>query len=360
MVNQSTTIPVHRADPAWDFALFFPEFVATRHRGLYDRLDQRVMSDRDVLYSHVKSLEAITGHHSFLDEGLGGRGQAYRDGQQREPLARRVGYQYFFDKIAQHRREVALNRRFVNDALGGSGTLCRAASFMLPFDQRPYWITSDPNPAQIVAALNAHLPAAPQAAQRTLFRDNVVDHAIFAYGTHHIPRAERQTAFNEAYRYLSPGGQIIVQDFEEYSPTARWYSEALHVHTTTGHACDHFSATELKGYLRDAGFDDVRVEYQYDPFVFEGEDPLPLRGRLLEHLVSMFGMVKLARTADESAAAYHDRLDAILSPYAKFTSRDVSFYPDAVPCFTLSQVKPGKWRAEYPRVAIVALGTKPK
>jgi hypothetical protein len=225
-------------------------------------------------------------------------------------------------------------------------------------ERRPYWITSDPNPAQIVAALNSHFPAAPQSAQKTLFQDRIADHAVFAYGTHHIPRQERQAAINEAFRYLHPGGQIIVQDFEEGTPTARWYSDGLHKYTNTGHDCDHFSSSELNELLDSAGFTDVRIEFQYDPFVFEGPDPMYLRGQLLEHLVSMFGMVKLQRSETESNADYHDRLDAVLSPYARFSATEVNFYDDAVRCFSLCQVRHGLWRAEYPRVAIVAIGTK--
>ena len=73
----------------------------------------------------------------------------------------------------------------------------------------------------------------------------------------------------------------------------------------------------------------------------------------------MFGLVKLARRVDESEADYHDRLDETLSPFATFSSSEVDFEPTAVPKFTLSQVKPGLWRAEFPRVALVAIGTKP-
>lgn len=359
MVNQIAFSQVEHDDPRVQFATAYRDIVAIRHPSLSDRLNQQIFLNVDQMCRHLESLEAVTGHQSFLDEKLGGRGQAYRDGQLRYPLARRVGYEYLIRTIESHPTSAPLHLRVVNDALGGSGTLCRAVSQICPFGKQPYWITSDPNPAQIVAALNSQFPAAPQSAQNTLFRDCVADHALFAYGTHHIPRNERQLAIDEAYRYLTRGGQIIIQDFEENSPTAQWYSDGLHNYTMTGHDCDHFSVSELKELLDNAGFVDVRIENQYDPFIFEGADPLVLRGQLLEHLVNMFGMVKLHRKNGESVLDYHDRLDAVLAPYARFTASEVNFHEEAVRCFSLCQVRPGLWRAVYPRVAIVAIGTKP-
>ena len=71
---------------------------------------------------------------------------------------------------------------------------------------------------------------------------------------------------------------------------------------------------------------------------FDGANSLKVPGHMLEHLVHLFGLVKLARKSNES---------------------EVDFEPTAVPKFTLSQVEPGQWRAEFPRGALVAIGTKP-
>ena len=71
------------------------------------------------------------------------------------------------------------------------------------------------------------------------------------------------------------------------------------------------------------------------------------------------GLIKLGRGANESERDYHDRLDATLSPFATFSASEVDFDPTAVPKFTLNQIKPGLWQAEFPRVALVAIGTKP-
>lgn len=341
------------------FARRYTENVRQKHQRLASHLDPRKFSDHDHFCDHLKSLESITGHHSFLDEKLGGRGQAYRDGQKRHPLARAVGYRGLFDFIRQHPRGGLNPQALVNDVLGGSGTLAGASNMLLPYYEQPYFVTSDPNPSQVLEALNRGFPAVPQAAQATLLLSGAIDHAILAYGTHHIPRPDRPSAVAEVFRYLKPGGQIILQDFEEESPTARWYSEAIDQFSITGHKCDHFSTSEMRELLDDAGFTDVKVVLQYDAFIFEGSNPLIVRGQLLEHLMHMFGLVKLARRVDESEADYHDRLDETLSPFATFSSSEVDFEPTAVPKFTLSQVKPGLWRAEFPRVALVAIGTKP-
>lgn len=348
----------HR-DDVCKFAQRLTETVHQKHQRLEANLDPEKFGQIDRLCEHLESLEGITGHHSFLDEKLGGRGQAYRDGQKRYPLARAVGYRTLFDFIRRHPRGGLNPRALVNDVLGGSGTLASAANQLLPFYEQPYFVTSDPNPSQVLEALNRGLPAVPQAAQSTLLLSAAIDHAILAYGTHHVPREDRPSAVAEVFRYLKPGGQIILQDFDEDSPTARWYSVAIDQYSMTGHKCDHFSTSEMRELLDDAGFKNVKVVPQYDAFIFDGADPLMVRGQLLEHLVQMFGLVKLARNANENDGEYHDRLDATLSPFATFSAGDINFEPTAVPKFTLSQVKPGLWRAEFPRVALVAIGTKP-
>jgi hypothetical protein len=203
-------------------------------------------------------------------------------------------------------------------------------------------ITSDLSVDQVRSALLQGLPALRQPAQQTLFGDGVLDGAVFAYGTHHIPPKDRPETFKEAFRTIRPGGRVVVQDFEEGTPTARWYSEALHRYTATGHDCAHFTRNGLGELLENAGFVDVATLDVDDSFRIEGNSPAEARSRTLRHVVGMFGLIKIPRRAVEDDEALHE----LLRP---FMAGDLS----------VSRAANRRWIGILPRVALVAVGTKP-
>jgi len=327
------------------------------HPRLASLLDPNIVKDWDRLANHFIGLGEVPGHLEFTEEPEKGRGYAYRTGQKRYPLARATGYKAIFELL--HAGTLGMSpRSVVVDCLGGNGTLWRASRVLLPAFRQPYLISADPSADMILDAIRQDIPALRQAAQVTLFTSSVVDAAFFGYGLHHIHPSDRLGTLREAFRYLKPGGLIVLHDFEEGTPTARWYSEGLDRYTATGHKFAHFTATEYRELLRDAGFTSVNVFPMYDPFVFIGDNAEAVRFELLNHLVEMFGMVKLARSPEESRLQFSDRIEATLSPFATFDAGDVAFAPAAFRRFVIFQEKPGLWRAEFPRIALMATAHK--
>lgn len=309
------------------------------------------LSDFD---EHLENLANFTGHAEFNGKEGGGRGGVYRAGQKKYPLARGFGYRKLFALMADRLSP----RLAIVDALGGSGTLARASRLLFPPSEQPYMISSDACVAQIEAAMKECRPCVPQAVQSTLFCDCVADVGFYGYGLHHVPRSERASAVVEAHRYLKRNGRIVLMDFEDGSPTARWYSDGLHLYTETGHECDHFTSHDFHDLLSSAGFREISIGNVYDPFIFDSHSAMEARRVLLSHLVSMFGMVRLSKRDNESDSDYIDRLDATLTPYATFSSVDVAFEPEAMSKFSVRQISPGIFRAEFPRVCLVATAIK--
>jgi SAM-dependent methyltransferase len=327
------------------------------HPRLAGLLDRDVVGDPQRLAEHFAALDGVPGHADFAEAPGRGRGRTYRDRQKRYPLARATGYRSIFNLLDAVPHGMS-PRAVVVDSLGGNGTLWRASrALLLPFKQ-PYLISADPSADMMLDAIRQDIPALRQAAQHTLLDSSTVDAAFFGYGLHHIHPADRPAALLEAFRYLKPGGLIVLHDFEEGTPTARWYSEALDLYTTTGHKFAHFTTAGYRELLRDAGFTDVKVFPMYDPFVFNGESAEAARFELLDHLVEMFGMVKLARHPGESVTAFSDRVESTLSPFATFDAAAVAFDPAAVSRFVTFQQEPGLWRAEFPRIALMASARK--
>ncbi|MGE0701837.1 MAG: hypothetical protein AB7O57_22250, partial [Hyphomicrobiaceae bacterium] len=149
-----------------------------------------------------------------------------------------------------------------------------------------------------------------------------------------------------------------VVDFEEGSPTARWYSEGLEKYTATGHQYRHFTVASFGALLDAADFGHRSVFKLYDPFRFYGASAEDVRNTLLEHVVGMFGMVKLQREPLETARDYWTRVAHIISPWCSMSPSDVSFDVEGLPRLSVIQEADGRWRAEMPRVALCAIGTK--
>lgn len=282
----------------------------------------------------------------------GGRGAAYRAGQKRNPLARKNGVRDLFKIVERDAPKSVL------DALGGSGTMSRVRSLLKDEFEHPVplIVTSDLDRDQINAALSDGFLAIRQPAQDTLFKSEVFDAILFAYGTHHLPVLTRPEAWKEACRLLTHGGRIIVQDFETGTPTEKWYSDVLHLTTKTGHACTHFTGSQLRDDLIDAGFEDVEIHYLYDAFILCGDSEEDALVNGIRHIVNLFGMECLYPESDNKKNWLElvERLDRYFT-IPEYIQLNGVFDRK----ITVRKVG-DKYEAEFPRVALVVTGIKAK
>jgi ArsR family transcriptional regulator len=80
--------------------------------------------------------------------------------------------------------------------------------------------------------------------------DKSVDLAILSQALHHA--SHPQTAVDEAYRILKPGGQLLVLDLKEHG-----FEKAPELY---GDLWLGFKESALHGFLKKAGFQQVEVE----------------------------------------------------------------------------------------------------
>lgn len=319
---------------------------------LYERLDPTLLGGNS-LRRLLSELESVSSH--FESEAQGGRGDSYRREQNRNPLFRARGIKKLFDLATTEGRQFCPSD-VVLDAIGGNGTLTRAIRLLQPAEQTPTLLTSDASALMVADALAQSLPAIRQTAQFMLLRDDCADGVIFAYGTHHIPPSVRAAAFREAYRVLKRFRKVVIQDFEENTPTARWYSELLDRYTTTGHKFQHFTRDGLRQLVLEAGFSDVQIVEIYDPFVSHAKEPEAARKQLVEHVCSLFGLERLVK-AENGERRHWLEIEPILYPYGVFPATnlpdeaDVRFEP------TVTRTGNG-CAAEFPRIALAAVAVK--
>ena len=319
-----------------------------RHPALYVRLSlDRMLANRGL----VREIDAMSTTFEGADKG--GRGETYRRTQVRYPLARTLGITSLFDLLMPGGGA----GKHVLDVLGGNGTLTRTMRLVTPPSDMPEIVTGDSAGSMVTDALARGFPAVRQLAQSLLLADRTMDGVIFAYGTHHVPVPDRLTALTEAHRVLRPGGRVLVQDFVEHSPTARWYSEVLEKYTLTGHDCAHFTEAGIRALLEDAGFVNVRVSKVYDPCVIWAETADQAWIELMKYLVDLFSLERLRPKPGRSDHEHWKSVRDILSPYAEHLA-DGDTAAGQLDSITVRQ-DGGRYAAELPRVALVATGDRP-
>lgn len=354
--TQHTPSDAAMLDPYISTMLDHIEYLKYRHPVTYNLLDQSLVTDAEQLTARVHRLMNIRGHSDFNDVE---RGLAYRARQSAVPRSREYGDRKILEALEQELGGFTF-KQIGLDVIGGNGTTARNTSTLLKASESPYVIAGDPCLDMVNDALTQSLPAVWQCAQETLFADCCLDFVIGSRGFHHIPVQSRADAFAEAFRILKPGGVAVILDFEEASPTARWYSEGLDMYTNTGHRYSHFRRSDFMRLLSEADFNSPSVFKIYDPFRFWSDSAESARNNLLEHLVTMFGMVKLQRAAAELEGDYWTRIARIVAPWGTFSSEEIAFDPEALPRLSVFQEGDGRWRAEFPRVALCAIGVKRK
>jgi SAM-dependent methyltransferase len=183
------------------------------------------------------------------------------------------------------------------------------------------------------------LPCVRQPATRSLFRDDVLDGVLIAYGSHHLDGNARRLAVREAHRTLRAGGRLVLHDFEIGGRCARWFDTVVNSYSRTGHQYSHFSREEMLQLLASAGFHDVRVFEIRDPFTLHGSSPEEAKHSAIMHLYAMYDLVKVADSARDIAPRLERHIAETLGPIS-------------------IEREEGRYVAEVPRNALVAVGTK--
>src|SRR3954471_19384588 len=217
------------------------------HPELHDLLSHERCRDA---VRHVAELNMSS--WEFEDEQAGGRGSAYNDAQ-RSADNRRVGMITLL-KCFRPSFEVPGPGFKILDVLGGDGTLARLCKTL--GGRAPTIYTADISRLMIDACHAQALPCVRQSATRSLFRDDVLDGVLIAYGSHHLDANARRLAVREAHRTLRPGGRLVLHDFEIGGRCAKWFDSIVHPYSRTGHPHEHFSRQEMFHLLTSAGFCD--------------------------------------------------------------------------------------------------------
>lgn len=294
-----------------------------------------LLSERRCREAHRAVGQMNASSWEFEDERAGGRGQAYNGAQLRADN-RRVGMTTLL-RCLHPAYEVAGQGVRVLDVLGGNGTFARFCRTL--GDRAPTIYTADISKFMIDACHAQALPCVRQPATNSLFRDNVLDGVLIAYGSHHLDAEARRLAVSEAHRTLRPGGRLVLHDFEAGGRSARWFDRVVHPYSRTGHPHPHFSRREMFELFAGAGFRDVTVCEIADPFTLHGRSPDEARHAAVMHMYAMYDLIKVADRACEIVPRLERHIANTLGPMA-------------------IRRENGGYVAEIPRAALVAVGRK--
>lgn len=295
------------------------------------------------------ALEVLAATVTEFDTDETGRGDSYRLAQ-RDASVRWIGTRQLLGLCTG---SGPADAAVVLDILGGDGLLSRAITQHAEAETAGITlVTGDISAEMIVHALAQGLPAVRQAAEFLFLRDESVDAALLAYGTHHIAPAHRLTAIREALRVVRPGGRIVLHDFAEDSPMAAFFAEIVHYHTEIGHDYAHFSRELLDGLFAETSVP-TEVLDMYDPLVVVGKTEAEARRHMCDYVGAMYGVRGLFAELGESGAwALLERIFDHCG-YLPRLRQNLEF-----PLAPIVYQRQGEFVAEVPRVALVAVGQK--
>jgi len=297
-----------------------------------------------------EALSALSVTSTEFDSDQTGRGDTYRTAQT-DVSVRWTGMRQLLGLCGPDRsRDVTV----VLDVLGGDGTVARAIRKRGEASLRDICVlTSDLSAEMVENALDYGLAAIRQSADFLFLREASVDSVLLAYGTHHIAPKCRPVAVAEALRVLRPGGQIILHDFAESSPTARFFHQVVHSYSKAGHDYEHFSRESLAGLFGTEGLG-VSITELYDPLLVRGCDADDARHRMCDYITNMYGV--------GSWLSPHADLDGAWRQLIQYFDHSEHMIPSMtrgeVPVAPVVRRKGAGFVAVVPRVALVAVARK--
>jgi ubiquinone/menaquinone biosynthesis C-methylase UbiE len=305
-------------------------FLRRGHPDLYGLLSHEICRDAE---RQIAKLNAIS--WEFEDEKVGGRGLAYNSAQ-KSADNRKVGMAALL-KCFSPSLEIPGQDFRILDVLGGDGTFARFCKTLGRHTPTVY--TADISKFMIEACHAQALPCVRQSATRSLFRDNVLDGVLIAYGSHHLDGDARPLAVREAHRTLRAGRRLVLHDFEIGGRCAKWFDSVVHPYSRTGHPHAHYSRDEMFQLFTSAGFRDVRVFEISDPFILHGSSPDEARHNAIMHMYDMYDLIKVADAARDIVPRLERHITETLGPIS-------------------IRQEEGRYVAEITRHALVAVGTK--
>lgn len=310
----------------------------------------------------IESLEAdLHGIETggFSDEKVGGQyGREQMD--PRRVMSREIGYRGLAALLQRDRAWTS--RDILLDGLAGNGTFDRVMARIC--DGRPRYVGNDVSLRMASGGLQEGKLILWSDLRTPLVRDQIADYAVAAYGTHHVPPPERVRYAAALARRLRDGGTLVLQDFVQGTPSARWYSEFIHDHRSGGHPYQHFTETELRALFRQAGLRDAAVHTVFDPFVIPAlpdQSDDALRQDFARYMRTLYALDRLDCDAP-GAGAY-----AMVEPYFRVPGLDrladgilaVQPFARDYLCEDISiRTVAGRRVLIAPRVAIAAAGTR--
>jgi SAM-dependent methyltransferase len=232
---------------------------------------------------------------------LQGRGLNYLDSIDAELLARQEGVKTLL-KLSNKDNSLNFPADYlICDLLAGNGYVNLVANIILPVNKKPYFINSDISFFMFKESWKRNLFSVWQNANDLFWlKSNMIDAAIFAYGTHHIPQEERSQSLREAARILKPNGRLVMHDFEEGSQMSAWFQNVVNNFSISGHDYPHFYKEEMLTLFKNAGLKNIKLEYADDPFsIISNTENDALLG-LAKYVTQMYGLVHLENKFEQT------------------------------------------------------------
>ncbi len=223
-----------------------------------------------------------------------GRGEHYLDSIKLSTMARAEGVIELLSAFHPDGLDGLSPTTLICDLLAGDGYVNTVAQRILSAHNCPSFINSDISGFMVESCIRNKLFAVWQgAADQFWVKDNAVDGVLMAYGTHHIPLQQRPIAVQESMRILRRGGTLVLHDFEQNSPVARWFANVVSTYSITPHDYPHFTEKSVTKLFSQSRFRDIEVYNIPDPFVFQAQNKSLVLELMADYVVKMYGLEKL-------------------------------------------------------------------